>query len=236
MLKKLLPLAAIFLFFTSVKSQTIYYPSGIESEETSELYDNAMFALMNSEPKKFYALMEEVVKNEPACFKAKAHCAFQTFAVTKGEKPFGDIAQLALNTTPADKIDSVYFEILKNKITDNGADITDLLTQLSEHLPAVEVYYLLGNNAVQSNDLKAAHKYFFRAFRLKNDFAPILSLMAQTSEVLGHEVLAKDFLQRYVIATPQNPKSHEIMGNYLAGKGDYDEAVLYFKKAYELDN
>lgn len=202
----------------------------------SEVYDNAMFALMNSEPKKFYALMEEVVKNEPACFKAKAHCAFQTFGVTKGKKPFGDIAQLALSTPLIDKVDSVYFEILEKITVDNEADITDLLTQLSDQSPAIEIYYLLGNNAVRSNNLKTAHKYFFRAFRLKNDFAPILSLMAQTSEVLGYEDLAKDFLQRYVTATPQNPKSHEIMGNYLAGKGDYDEAVFYFKKAYELDN
>lgn len=231
----MLPLLAALCFFMPLKSQVVFYPSGIDFAETQEVYEAAMFAMMNGEPKKFYDLAEQVIKKSPESFKAKAHCAFQNFQITKGEEPFTKIAQLALSTEPKDAVDSVYFKILKTKIENNSADIRDLLQGLTESNPSVEAYYLLGNYYVAKNDLRTAHKYFFRAFRIKNDFPPILSIMAQTSQELGYEDLAFDFLTRYMEALPNNPKSHEIMGNYLTGKGEYGKAVEHFKKAYELD-
>lgn len=235
MLLRILPFLTALCFFVPLKSQVIFYSSGIDSAKTQEIYDDAMFAMMNAEPKKFYTLAEQVIKKAPQCFKAKAHCAFQNFQLTKGKGPFRKIAQLALDTQPKDAVDSVYFKILKTKIEDNSAKIGAMLHGLTKSNPSVEAFYLLGNHYVEKNDLKTAHKYFFQAFKIKEDFPPILSILAQTSETLGYENLAFDFLNRYIEALPDNPKSHEIMGNYLAGKGEYGKAVEHFKKAYELD-
>jgi len=195
-----------------------------------------MFSMMNAEPKKFYSLAEQVIKKESQCFKVKAHCAFQNFQITKGANPFKKIAKLALSTKPIDAVDSIYYKILEIKIEDNAVDVGKILHGLTKSNPSVEAYYLLGNYYVEKNDLRTAHKYFFQAFKIKEDFPPILSILAQTSETLGYEDLAYDFLNRYIKALPNNPKSHEVMGNYLTGRGEYGKAVEHFKKAYELDS
>jgi len=103
-------LLVIFCAFSKAQIDP-FYPSKIDSSEIDDVYQEAMFALMNGEQKKFFRNIEKVIVADSTCFKAIAHAAFQTYRISKGEEPFGFLAEKASKINSRDWIDAAYADV-----------------------------------------------------------------------------------------------------------------------------
>ena len=225
----------ISLFFsTGLNSQVLYFPSGSSSSMAQKHYQEAMFSLMNFEHRKFFNLIENVIADDPTCFKAYAHRAFHQFHINGSEYPFEKYAKKALAVERQGEEEEIYAQILEQKLKDPEANISKQLLKMAERHNVAEAYFLLGNYYLETGQIKKAHASFYRIFKIDLNYPPAFNLMGHTSMEMGYEDLAKEFLTQYINLQPNNPNARDSYGDFLAQIEDYEGAIKEYEKAYEL--
>ncbi len=233
--RKLLSLIVlIFLSSLSSKSQVLYFPSGATNVKAEKNYQAAIYALMNFEHRKFTNLIEIVIGDDPACFKAYAHKAFHQFHINGNEWPFEKYAKAALKVSQKGKEEELLAKILEEKLKDPKANISPILEKIAKSHPIGEAYFLVGNYYLETGNIKKAHTAFFKIFKMAPAYPPALNLLGHTSMELGYQELAKDFLTQYVKLSPHNPNAHDSYGDFLVEIKNYKGAIVAYKKAYSL--
>ena len=233
--RKLLVCAFLALYSSlSLKSQVLYFPSGATSVKAEKKYQEAIYSLMNFEHRKFTNLIEEVIGDDPTCFKAHAHKAFHQFHMNGNEWPFEKYAKAALKVERQGEEEELYAKILEEKLEDPKANISPILKKMAERHRVAEAYFLLGNYYLETGATKKAHVAFYRIFKIDPAYPPAFNLLGHTSMELGYQSLAKDFLTGYVDLQPHNPNAYDSYGDFLAEIEDFKGAIKQYEKAYDL--
>jgi len=224
----------IFFSSLSLKSQVLYFPSGASNVKSEKNYQEAIYALMNFEHRKFTNLIEEIIGDDPTCFKAYAHKAFHQFHMNGSEWPFEKYAKAALKIEREGEEEKLYAKILKEKLKNPEANISPILKKMAVRHKVAEAYFLLGNYYLETGATKEAHVAFYRIFKIDPAFPPAFNLLGHTSMELGRNELAKDFLTQYVKLSPHNPNAYDSYGDFLAKIKDFKGAIKQYEKAYDL--
>lgn len=229
-------LLIIFGFFSVLtQAQTMYFPSGSKISGVEEMYQKAIYSLMNVEHKKFVGTIQEIIKKDPKCFNALAHRAFHTFHVKQGDYPFEKFAKATLKIKPKTEQEEVYAQILKAKLENPKKDVSYIWNRLAHREKVGEAYFMLGNHYLEVGETKSAHIAFYRLFRLNAAFPPAYNLIAHTSMELNFRQLAEELLISYVNLLPNSPNAHDSLGDFYLSDEKYEDAIQSFEKAYELD-
>lgn len=233
--RKLLACAFVALFFSlSLKSQALYFPSRANSASLEKKYQKAVYALMNFEHRKFANLIEQIISDDPTCFKAYAHKAFHQFHINGNEWPFDKYAKAALKVERQGEEEEVYAKILEEKLKNPNANLSKILNEMADRHKVAEAYFLLGNYYLEIGATKKAHVAFYRIFKIDPAYPPAFNLLGHTSMELGYQDLAKDFLTNYVDLQPYNPNAYDSYGDFLAEIEDFKGAIKQYEKAYDL--
>lgn len=223
------------LFSVLTQAQTMYFPSGSKVAGIEEMYQDAMYSLMNVEHKKFVGTIQQIIKKDPKCFNALAHRAFHTFHIKQGGYPFEKFAKAALAAKPEGEQEEIYAQILKAKLEDPKRDMSLIWNRLAAREKVGEAYFMLGNYYLEVGETKSAHIAFYRIFRINAAFPPAYNLMAHTSMELNFNQLAEELLIGYVNLLPNSPNAHDSIGDFYLSEKKYEDAAQSFEKAYELD-
>ena len=234
MTRLLYTLAICCIITTSLASQGVFFPSRISDPQVEKKYQRAMYALVNLEHRKFYILIEDVISKDPSCFMAKAHRAFHDFHINGSKHPFKKHAKQALASKPTGEVEKIYASILKQRLKNPNTDIRPLLKKLVNKHKNVEAFFMLGNYYLEIGDVKNAHITYYRAYRLNNEFYPLLSLLSSTSLELGYVDAAEVMLEDYLKKFPRKANGYDSMGDLLVVKKDINGAIKNYEKAYSL--
>lgn len=178
------------------------------------------------------ALFDEAIQKDPNF--AMAHL-YRSQSGIKGQRITSDMGKakrLAERVSEGEK-HMITFYILAAK--GKRIEQKEHLDRLSELYPKDKRIHYLAGSYFHSVDPKKALEHYQRALELDDEFAPVHNLVGYVKTDLGNYEAAEEAFKKYIELIPDNPNSYDSYAGFLMKTKRYDESILNYRKALEID-
>lgn len=86
------------------------------------------------------------------------------------------------------------------------------------------------------SDYETALKHYNKAVKLDENFAPVYNMIGYSESDLGNYDAAEKAFMRYIELIPTLPNPYDSFAELLMKRGKFDESIVQYQKAYDLDN
>jgi len=189
--------------------------------------------LENFEEADAAALFEKAIQKDPEfamayLYRSQSGGGFNVF-----RQNLDKAAGLISKVSEGEKYEILYFQALANG---DGLKRKEYLDRLLKLFPSDKrVQGLAGIYYYSINDFNNALKHFTKSTELDNKYPPSFNMVGYCQSALNNFKEAEKSFQVYIKLSPKSPNGHDSYAELLLKMGKYDESIVQYKKALELD-
>ena len=216
-------------------AQNIDLPITTTSDDARNLFKEARAYSENLHTARANTLLDEALKLDPNFAMAhiyKAYTAPGGFNVALKHVNFA-VKQID-NVTGGEKN-----IILYTQATFNGDQVREkmFLDNLVVAFPYNKrIQNMVGTYYYGNSDYETAIKHYNKAVKLDENFAPVYNMIGYAESALENYDEAEKAFMKYIELIPTQPNPYDSFAELLMKRGKFDESIVQYQKAYDLDN
>jgi tetratricopeptide (TPR) repeat protein len=231
----LLNLVIFPLLFLSINlyASNAILPVGTNSKEALDFFLKGREKFEDAEYTSANNLLTEAIKLDPEF--ALAYL-YRSMSSIKGKWIFKDIENAKALANKADEGEKHFMMFYLASAKGKRFEQKEHLIRLLELYPDdIRVQYIAGIY-FHSEDAEEALKHYQKAIELDDKFAPVYNLIGYIQTDLGNYREAEEVFKKYIELVPDNPNSYDSYAEFLIKTKRYDESIINYRKALELDS
>jgi tetratricopeptide (TPR) repeat protein len=226
---------AFFVFQTGCQKQSKEVPVTSYSKEAKQLFIEARNKYEFLHREKAEALLREALNKDPLF--AQAHI-YRTLTCAATDEIENAVEKASKNAYRASKGEQFLILALKAHYWEKDyAKAVRLYKQLRDLYPEdARVRWQLARVYRDSGDIDRAIEQNQAAITINKDFAPAHKDLGYRYSAQGDYKRAEKYFENYLLLNPQEPNSHDCIGDLYTKMGRFEDSIVNYKKALEIDS
>ena len=237
MYKLLFTIAFIaFWVITKVNAQQLFLPVQLSDERLQSTYETAVLAKHNMQFDKSQQLFLELMEKENLSFMVYAQLALINYHMQRFPEFREFAAKAVLLSNPDIPAEQILGELLKSRMEDLHADVSNLAKKLAINYPkVVEAHLINASIHAELDQPSVVLEAAYNASILAPDYAPTYNMLGYAHLYLGQREMAKEKFEKYRKLMPGHPNPYDSLGDFYRETGDKKQAIEMYRKACEID-